>query len=403
MTRLRLALALLAWLAPGAAPHAQDGAASLTIEVEPGPAVPVVGEMVLVTIRGVYDLTITLESLEVPRAEGYEWVQLERDRWADERIAGKIFSVMRRRLAVFPRKPGTMTIGPFVHRITHAARGGRREEIETVAPPVDVRVAPYPGVPGDWALAARALEVTDAWSKDPSALVDGETVTRTVTLTALGVMPEDLPPQPPMREPWLITFSPPEQRSVVRTLAGPVSTVTWTWHLRPVTGQPGVIAGHRIPWFDTTHRRMEAAELAPAPFGYRSFGESRAGLVAGGFEGRLPLALSAIAGAALGSLLLFRGLRVRTGIGLSGLRDRLRLARLRSAVRRAARSGDLAALRVAVAAYLADPASPRDARLGAAVAALDRHLYGRDRPGSFDVDRFLAAVPRGVAPSRESA
>lgn len=389
-----LAAALLAGLVLCAAPRAQDGTAALTIEVAQGPAQPVVGEMILVTIRGVYDLTITRESLEVPRVDGYEWVQLDRDRWTEERIGGKVFSVMRRRLAVFPEKPGRITVGPFVHRVTHATRGGRRQLMETVAAPVDITVAPFPGAPGDWPLAARALEYTDTWSQDPSTLTDGETVTRTVTLTALGVMPEDLPPQPPMREPWLITFSPPEQRSVERTLEGPVSTVTWTWHLRPITGEPGVIGRHRIPWFDTTRRTMEAVVLDPAPFGYRSFGESRAGLTAGGFEGRLPLALSAIAGAALASLLLFRGLRVGTGVALAHLRDRLRVARLRAGVRRAGRHGDLVALRLATGAYLADPASPRDARLRAAVAALDRRLYGRDTSGAFDIGRFLAAFAR---------
>lgn len=363
----------------------------------PEGARPVVGEMIPVTLRGEYTSRIALEALTFPSSEEYDWLQLARDQWRDEEIEGRTVRVFERRLAVFPRHAGTLTLGPVTHHLTVVDEKNLRAPLDVVAPPVSLAVAPYPGEGAP--LSARRLTVEDALSAAPGALRDGETLVRRVTLTAAGTLPHILPPRPVLRAPWLISFAAPEQRDMRPTPAGPATTVVWEWHLRPTTGEPGVLPPVPIPWFDTASRTMRTAEIPALPFGYASFHDNRSG------TGRLP-AGSTAAGVAAGIAGALTGL----GLCLVGLAPRRRppllraLRRLspidptRQQLKRVARSGDLFALRQACDAYLR---RRRDLGLkvsGCETAALDAALYGRDAgDGAFDRQAAVNAVLAGKA------
>lgn len=276
-TARTLALALL--LAPTlaiAGGHASD---RLTIELAPRAAPPVTGEMLVATLRGAYGLTILREQLEIPRGGDFEWVQLDRDMWSRQQVDGRSVAVMERRIALFPKRPGALTFGPLEHRMRVRGAGGQPEDVAIVAEPLRLAALPYPGSPGAATLSAEVLELTDALSADPATLPDGATLTRTVRIRALGALPQMLPPRPEMREPWLITFAAPEERSLLITPDGPVAIVVWQWHLRPRTGEPGVLPEFRIPWFDTRAREMREAVIPAIPFGYASFGRALGGAV----------------------------------------------------------------------------------------------------------------------------
>lgn len=285
-----------------------DGRSSdrLTIELDPREAPPVTGEMIIATLRGIYGLTILREALEIPRGGDFEWVQLDRDMWSRRQVDGRSVVVMERRLALFPKRPGDLSFGPLEHRMRVTGAGGQPEDVAIVAEPIHLSALPYPGESTDATLSADVLELTDELSADPGALSDGATLTRTVRITTLGALPQMLPPRPEMREPWLITFAAPEERSLQITPEGPVSSVVWQWHLRPKTGEPGVLPEIRIPWFDTRAREMREAVIPAVPFGYASFGRAIGG--AAWFEDR-SVAILATA-AALG---LFIGLAFIVG------------------------------------------------------------------------------------------
>ncbi|MCS0502952.1 hypothetical protein [Ancylobacter mangrovi] len=337
---------------------------------------PVVGEMVPVTLRGEYTSRIALEALTFPNSEDYDWMQLARDQWRDEEVGGRTVRVFERRIAVFPRKAGPLEIGPVTHRLTVVRPDTLREPLDVTAPPVRLDVAPFPaeGTP----LAAHGLTVEDTLSAAPGALRDGETLVRRVTLTADGALPHLLPPRPAMREPWLISFAAPERREMRPSPTGPVTTVVWEWHLRPKTGEPGVLQGVSIPWFDTLAREMRSAEIAAIPFGYASFRNNRAGAggLSGGQAGVALLALAA--GVVAGLIVVVAGLSPRRKEDAwRNLRRFLPFDPTRRALKRAIRHGDLPAVRRAAERYL-----HRRRELGLPVsgretAALDAALYGR--------------------------
>lgn len=351
----------------------------------------VVGEMIPVTVRGEYTRLITLQTLTFPSSDGYDWMQLARDQWRDEMIDGRSVKVFERRIAVFPRRPGPLVIGPVTHHLTLVGDNGGRDVVDVAAPPVTLTIAPFPaaGTP----LAAASLTVEDRLSAAPGALRDGETLVRRVEIRAEATLPHLLPPRPRMREPWLITFAAPETRETRPTPDGPVTTIVWEWHLRPKTGEPGVLPAVAIPWFDTIARTIRTAEIPAIPFGYASFGDNRSGADALPADQR-HLGLAALAaGLAAGLALAFAGLSGRRRDDL-----RRRLLRLspydptRRAVLRAARSGDLAALRRAAETHLRRRRTLGLPVTGDETAALDAVLYGRDAERTVDAGTLARGV-----------
>jgi hypothetical protein len=389
---IRLALLLL-W--PILLALTASGARAETLRLLVPEMRPVVGEMIPVTVRGEYTSRIALETLTFPDSDAYDWMQLARDDWRQERVGGRTMRVLERRIALFARKAGPVTIGPLSHHLTIATDSGGREQLDVVAQPVTIQIAPFPveGRP----LTASALTVEDTLSARPGELRDGETLIRRVTVSADDTLPHLLPPRPIVRQPWLISFSAPEVRALKPTPQGPETTIVWEWHLRPKTGEPAVLPPVEIPWFDTVSRQMRVAEIPAIPFGYASFEANRAG------TGRLPASQTATAGA-----LFAAGLIAGLALALTGASPRRKtqiLKRLkrwsphdptRSALKAAARTKDLTALRAAAERYLARRRELGLPETDSATAELDRAIYtaGADVQG-FDPERFRRGLVRG--------
>lgn len=194
-------------------------------------------------------------------------------------------------MAIFPKHGGLSNFGPAEHNLTIITAAGDRQPMTVKAQPLTLSVSPMPEEPIDrphgmhvvtpyeretaWRFAASRVEAEESFSVDPSALKDGETVTRAVTLRAWGVLPEMLPPRPAIDEEWLIAFTMPTERRLERTPEGPISTVVWRWSFRPETGEPGVIKAIPIPFFNTATREMDRIEIPAMPIGYASFASSQ--------------------------------------------------------------------------------------------------------------------------------
>ncbi len=355
---------------------------------------PVVGEMIPITIRGEYSRRITLETLTFPDSGDYDWMQLARDSWRDERVDGRSVKVLERRIALFPRHAGSLTVGPLIHRLTVVGQSGGREALDVRADLLTIQVAPFPAKSPP--LSASAFTVEDVLSTSPGKLRDGETLIRRVTLRADDTLPHLLPPRPTIRAPWLISFTAPEVRKVKPTPNGPETTVIWEWHLRPKTGEPGVLPPIEIPWFDTEARQMRTAEIPAIPFGYASFTANRTG------TDRLPPHQVAMAcgllaaGLLTGLVLAFAGLSRRKGVRvLTVLKRYSPFDPTRKALKAAAENKDPLALRAAVERYLARRRALGLPELDGVTRNLDREIFAeRSAPSGFDPDRFRRELLR---------
>lgn len=264
MVRLIL---LLIWLA---FPALAEGNLSLTITAELGKNQPVVGEMINVTIRAKYDRKIANEKLEIDPSGAFDWIQTRPDDWREERIDGLPWIVMERHLAVWPKRAGMLYFGPARHRLTIIDKQSQRQDVVVEARPLALSVGEYPAQKG-WHFASSAVELTDELSTNAARLADGEQVTRTVTLRALGVLPEHLPPRPVVSENWLITFAEPVQRDLILTEDGPVAEAVWRWQFRPHTGEPGMLEPVEIPYFNTQTHQLARVQIPQLFIGYASF------------------------------------------------------------------------------------------------------------------------------------
>ena len=392
MVRVRLVvfaamLILAAFLLRNSPAFAQDQEipardASLQVVIDPLPATPFDGEMVLVTIRGVYDVTIALEKLEQPELRNFGWTQLGRDSWSKRRIDGREMTVFERRLALYPHGSTMLTISPFVHHLTLVANNGERFGHDVVSKPVELKVEARPATNGNWWLPARNVEYSDVWDRDPGMLGNGETATRTVTITATGVPPSALPPPPKMVASWLIAFMAPERRSVELTKEnGPVSTVVWQWRFRPARSEPGRMKAFHIPWFDTQSRQMRDIVLGSQRIAFAAIAAPKGPGRVAGYLAANAGGLAALAGALVVFLLLLPGLKLKGRAEIAAEISRLLPDPDRRRLKRAAARGDWPAARKA-ARRLVDRAPPAIAsQRRQTLSAIDRQLYSRSGHG----------------------
>jgi hypothetical protein len=357
------------------------------LEVVPEPlAAPLYEqEMLLISIRGYYPLNIVREKFEPPLFGGAGWMQLGKDKWAETLYQGQRVSGFERKMAIFPQQSGRIVIPPFLHSLTYMQGSGKRILREFRSAPVPIDVQPKPadrsGLGGGWWLPARGLTLTESWDRPPDQLEPGALAHRSVTLEARGVAPELLPPTPPMTAGGVMTFVDPEERSHELTPEGPVSRVTWHWTIRLATSTPGILEEVRIPWFDTRTREVreelipqqriaQAGVAADAPMEPTAFTKFSA----------FALPVGLLIGSAAGAFLVLPGLRLRSRAERARLARRFTPDPLIGVLRRAARAGDAAAVRMAAYSLIrrdreegrSEPLAP-DVATG--LTGLDRALF----------------------------
>jgi hypothetical protein len=242
---------------------------SLEVVLEAPASEPIEQEMMLLSVRGAYDarLNITLDVLAQPELGYFSWTQLGRDRWGRGLLDGRQVRTFERRLAIFPQRSGTLAIGSFTHRLTLASGDGGRIQHEVRSTPVSVTVQAKLAVSGSW-LPARDVRVTDEWDRAPDRLVPGDLAQRTVTLEAVGVAPQFLPPAPDMKGTGLIVFKDPEERSTRITPDGPISRVRWRWTIRPASSASAELQPVTMPWFDIETRQVRELQIPAQNVGF---------------------------------------------------------------------------------------------------------------------------------------
>jgi hypothetical protein len=118
-------------------------------------------------------------------------------------IKGVRYGVFERNYAVFPQGSGTLTIPAlqFTANLPTQRNGGfydpfnaRSKTVRVTSDPVSIKVRARPDqYSGDNWLPANTVAIIDSWSSSPLQLHVGESVTRTVAITADGLLSAQLP------------------------------------------------------------------------------------------------------------------------------------------------------------------------------------------------------------------
>ena len=150
------------------------------------------------------DIEVTNARMNEPQVENAVRLQLGDNRQFSASVDDVEYVVTEGRYAIFPQKSGILRIPPLVltaEIIDRDARnnGGffrfqRSTARRAVSAELEVDVLPIPpSYSGSPWLAAQQLELTEKWSDEGLQLKVGESLTRTISLRATGVLKSQLP------------------------------------------------------------------------------------------------------------------------------------------------------------------------------------------------------------------
>jgi hypothetical protein len=377
-------------------------------------ALDLLADVAEVYVQG--QVVLTLRLLSANDVTAYEFGEVKVDsldvviepmggeRQYQARIADRLYLVRERQYALFPQQSGRLEVGPIMAEAeARYDPFGTGDSRRIRSRPLVLEVRP---IPADYRAAywlpTTRLELREDWSVDPSALVTGEPVTRSLTLQADGLTAAQLPQLELGAIDGIKQY--PEQPGLENSRRHDGIRSRREQKVELIAAAAGVyrVPALRLPWWNLETGKMEVAflparELTVAP----AAGVALPPVVAG-TEGENLAVAPAPAAAAGNRLWLWSSLLLGCGWAASGFYwwNRSRRANvptekesLKSARRRlhdSCAANDAAAARCALLAWGRALLAPRevsnlhqlnevfDGSLLREIEALDRSLYAKD-------------------------
>ncbi|MFW8589212.1 BatD family protein [Glaciecola sp. 2405UD65-10] len=227
-------------------------------------------QQLLYTIKIYLSKDIQRGNLSLPVLEGAIIEQLGEDKDYQEITDGISYRIIERNYAIIPQSSGEFEIsGPiFEAQVLTSSRQsfanfGRTRSIARRAPNVTLTVEPMPeNYPYTW-LPSDFVEVSEQWQGDETTLEVGEPITRTITLTAMGLTKEQLPKISSLYHPSFKAYPEQAQLSSVQHNNSIVSQGVYNTAIIPSQAGNYVLPEVRVPWFNVKTGKTEFA-LLPA-------------------------------------------------------------------------------------------------------------------------------------------
>lgn len=225
-------------------------------------------QQLLYTVKLFLSSNIERGSLQAPEMQNAEITQLGEDKQYTDIVNGRRYQIIERQFAVVPQASGEFTLrGPIFTGEVMAANTNQRfgffnrtQQINRVGPDITVNIKPIPqGIDYPW-LPSEMVRVDEEWPQGDS-FVAGEPVTRIVTLTALGVVEEQLPDIPEFYPPNFKLYPDQSNTTTVEKDQSLISQRQTSLAIIPT--QPGnfVLPEITIPWFNTLTQQTEYASI----------------------------------------------------------------------------------------------------------------------------------------------
>lgn len=215
---------------------------------------------------GVYTLKLYLAkelldgSLSTPSMEDAQLTQLGKQTESYELVDGKRYLVITREYLIQPQKSGPYTIAAPVFQ-GRVQQNYRQLEVSAIGEDQQIEIKPIPiDYKGAW-LPSELVNLGEEWQPSDDTIEVGTPITRTITLTALGVTKEQLPD---IEMPTINGIrSYPDQKennNAVRN-GRVVSQQTASYALLPQTPGTYTLPEIKLPWFNTKINRISFATL----------------------------------------------------------------------------------------------------------------------------------------------
>ncbi len=263
----------------------------LFVQVEPlGPAPYVQGEM-LVAVRIYTNGNLLGGRLTPPEAVGATFTKV-----GDQRVFGKVVGRQRYRVIeqgyiMRPQRSGTIEIGPITLEAQlpgYAGAGlpsdmarllGRSgavplagadpnlgREVTLHSDPVRIEVKARPPEAVGWFLPAQDVILSSTWNPPLAQAKAGETLTRTLTLEAVGATPNQLPPLPILDADGVRQYEESSRSDQALINGKPGAVLIKTISVVPTRGGAITLPGLDVGWWNTDTKTQETAHLPAETF-----------------------------------------------------------------------------------------------------------------------------------------
>lgn len=209
-------------------------------------------------------------SLSEPTMDDAIISQLGEDSQVEQIINGRRFQVIERKFAVSPQKSGEFSLDMPIFSGQVAEQSQRRsglfnfrqsKPVSVISDPIQITVKPRPAdYRGHW-LPSELFSLHEEWQPNADEFIAGEPITRTITMTAVGITKEQLPKLDMPATQGLKVY--PEQPALHSGVNSKrlVSQAVTNFAIVPSSAGEFVLPEIRIPWFNTVTKRQEYATL----------------------------------------------------------------------------------------------------------------------------------------------
>lgn len=180
-------------------------------------------------------------------------------------LDGKAYNVVERVIAIYPQESGEISISParFEARVLRNGRITGRKVFESAAHTITVNSIPPPppNYPDAVWLPARDVQLSEEWSREPRKLQAGEPITRHVTLTALGQIETQLPALDPPTVDGMNVYADKPDLSRTIEAEGIRGIRKDQYAMIGVRGGTVAIPALEVPWWDIAAGEWRIATL----------------------------------------------------------------------------------------------------------------------------------------------
>ncbi|WP_440056745.1 BatD family protein (plasmid) [Pseudoalteromonas sp. T1lg65] len=204
-------------------------------------------------------------NLSDPVADTVTMTQISKHTEDYEIIDGRRYLVVTRQYLVQPQKSGNLTVDPPVFS-GQVREGYRRMAVNALADEVALEVKPIPQQHADNWLPSEYVNFADEWQPSSSEITAGTPITRTFTLTAVGVTKEQLPEiKVEDVNGFKIYPDTSERKQMVRD-GKVISQITASFAYLPQAAGQYTLPEVKLPWFNTVLNRTDLATIAEKAF-----------------------------------------------------------------------------------------------------------------------------------------
>ncbi|ASD69054.1 BatD family protein [Pseudoalteromonas piscicida] len=198
--------------------------------------------------------------LSAPISDGANFTQLGKANEEYEVIDGRRYMVLTREYMIQPQKSGDFSIEPPIFN-GQIRDGYRRMATSAVGNTIDFSVSPIPASAADNWLPSEYLNFSEEWQPKDAEFMVGTPITRTLTLTAVGVTKEQLPEIQLEDVNGFRIYPDASERKQITRDGKVISQLTISFAYLPQLAGDFALPEVKLPWFNTITKREEIATL----------------------------------------------------------------------------------------------------------------------------------------------